>query len=69
MKTLNLKNRKNLSRLVIMILCLTLVSFVCVRNAKIVTGTVTDQSGSVLSGVNVILKGSNKGVVTDSKGH
>src|ERR1039457_1722322 len=68
MKTLNLRSRKNLSWFVTMVLCLTLVSFVCERNGRIVTCTVTDQSGSALSGVSVTIKGSTKAVITDVNG-
>ena len=34
-----------------------------------ITGTVTDSSGNPLSGVSVVIKGTNKGVMTDAKGY
>ena len=53
----------------IMTLCLLLFPYVflCAQN-HIVSGTVTDKSGA-LPGVNVLVKGTDQGTVTDHEGH
>ena len=45
-----------------------LVTFAVSAQRKVVTGTVTDGTGSPLPGVNVIIKGTVTGTVTDSNG-
>lgn len=45
-----------------------LVAFVASAQQKVVTGTVTDGMGNPLPGVNVIIKGTVTGTVTDSNG-
>jgi len=38
------------------------------QQQKVITGTVTDEQGSPLPGVNIVIKGTTSGVVTDSNG-
>src|SRR5690348_9920028 len=42
--------------------------FFCVTYAQTITGTVTDEKGTKLSRVSVIIKGSSQGTTTDNSG-
>ena len=58
--------KKILSVLVILVLGTIMAAFTQMRS---ITGKVTDRSGMSLAGVNVLVKGSNKGVVTNQQGN
>ncbi|MBL0744110.1 SusC/RagA family TonB-linked outer membrane protein [Chryseolinea lacunae] len=47
---------------------LMLLASVALAQERVVTGTVADESGNTMPGVNVILKGTAKGTVTDADG-
>ncbi len=57
--------KKSLELLGILILASLLISF---AGSRVITGNVTDENGQPLAGVNVIVKGSQNGTVTDSNG-
>ncbi len=51
----------------ILIICMTLL-MVSGASARVITGTVTDESNNPLPGVNILLKGTQTGTVTDING-
>ena len=52
----------------ILTLCLVLVTQISFAQEKSVTGTVADEAGVPLAGVNVLVKGTNTGAQTDFNG-
>ncbi|HEY9123538.1 MAG TPA: TonB-dependent receptor [Bacteroidales bacterium] len=66
-KNYTTKRRVSLFRGVALLLFLVLANSIFAQE-KTITGTVADKSGMVLPGVNVIIKGTTKGTVTDLDG-
>ena len=58
--------KNKLSILAILVLGAIMMAFVQTRT---ITGKVTDNSGHPLAGVNVTVKGTNKGTITDQQGN
>lgn len=69
-----MKSKKNrfiqacLSCILLIFLAFSVPSLLFAQNGRIVTGTVYDSENNLLSGVNVIVKGSSRGVITDANG-
>ena len=57
---------KKIIRIFLMCLVVLFVNSVMAQNS--ITGTVTDDSGSPLPGASVVVKGTTRGVITDSNG-
>ncbi len=58
-----------MNRQLLCLLVLFLMSFPLLAQVKTVTGKVTDDAGSPLPGVSVVVKGTNKGTSTDFDGN
>lgn len=54
---------------IILTLGIILFSLTSYAQVRIVTGTITDEFGELLPGVNIIVKGTNQGVVSDMQGN
>jgi TonB-linked SusC/RagA family outer membrane protein len=63
-----MKNKKNLSKLVITLL-ICFMQFTGFSQVKTVTGKVTEQDGEPLTGVTIIIKGTTRGISTDIDGN
>lgn len=57
-----------MNKRVLCLLVLLVVSFPLFAQVKTVTGTVTDEAGSPLPGVSVLIQGTKKGTSTDFDG-
>lgn len=70
-KTLsNQRVRESLRRIIaVAVLVIATQQVVLAQNTRTITGTITDNNGEVLTGVNVIIQGTNTGVFTDINGN
>lgn len=60
--------RKLYKKLSLTALLALLVASIALGQERVVSGTVTDESGSAMPGVNVLIKGTNVGTATDANG-
>ncbi len=61
-------NRKNLLKVMFCLLVMLLGQYVVGQNKLIVSGKVVASDGSVIPGVNVLIKGTSSGTITDGDG-